>query len=304
MTRQALGRGLEMLIPRPADVQEVSQEPRSEQGAAVGEIQLQSLVPNPFQPRQQFSQQELDELTDSIRTHGVLQPLVVRRVGDKYQCVVGERRVRAATAAGLTAVPAVVREFSDQEMLALAIVENAQRQDLSPLESAAAYKRLTEEFGMTQQEVAAAIGKSRSAVANTLRLLDLPDPILEALAAGELTEGHARALFTAGEAGAMLAVWDLIAGTDVSVREVERLARDLRAAAPDAPSQPSRTRLPSPELDPNLALFVERLQRRLGTKVVLKPLNKGGSLTIEYYSDEDLTRIADHLLSTAEPLID
>ena len=157
---------------------------------------------------------------------------------------------------------------------------------------------------MTQQEVAAAIGKSRSAVANTLRLLDLPDPIREALASGELTEGHARALLTAGEVGAMLAVWDRIAGTDVSVREVERLARDLRAADPDEPSRTPRTRTPSPGLDPNLAMVVERLQRRIGTKVVLKPTNKGGSLMIEYYSEEDLTRIADLLLGAAEPLID
>jgi ParB family chromosome partitioning protein len=289
-----------MLIPRAVDLQEVSPQPES----AVDEIQIQSLLPNPFQPRQRFSQEEQDELADSIRTHGILQPLVVRRVGDKYQCVVGERRLRAATAAGLTTVPALVRDLTDQEMLALAVVENAQRQDLSPLESAAAYKRLTEEFGMTQQEVAAAIGKSRSAVANTLRLLDLPDPIREALASGELTEGHARALLTAGEVGAMLAVWDRIAGTDVSVREVERLARDLRAPAPDEPSRTPRTRTPSPGLDPNLAMVVERLQRRIGTKVVLKPTNKGGSLMIEYYSEEDLTRIADLLLGTAEPLID
>ena len=296
MARQALGRGLEMLIPRPA-----AKEPPA---SGVTEIPVDAIVPNPYQPRKQFAQAEIDELAGSIRTHGVLQPLVLREVEEGYQCVVGERRLRASRLAGLAAVPALVRDYTDQEMLALALVENAQREDLAPLDSAVAYRRLTEEFGMTQQEVGAAIGKSRSAVANTLRLLDLPDPIRDALAAGEISEGHARAVLTAGDADAMLALWDRIAGSGVSVREVERLARELRHPEAEPAPAVGRTRSPAIQVDPNLAMIVDRVQRSIGTKVTLTPRKNGGSIAIEYYSDDDLERILDLLAGTRVSLLD
>lgn len=314
MARKALGRGLETLIPtgvpgRSASTPTAGVVPVADAGAerdaGVREIPLDEILPNPFQPRRQFSQTELDELADSIRAHGVLQPLIVRRAEGGYQCVVGERRLRASKSAGLTAVPAVVREFTDREMLELAVVENAQREDLSPIESATAFKRLMTEFGRTQEQIAAAVGKSRSAIANTIRLLDLPAPIKDALAAGELTEGHARAVLTAGDAETMLAVWDRVAGTEASVREVERLARTLRERSGE-PSPPARGRsaAPAPTLDPNLAALVDRLQRKLGTKVELKPRASGGTLVIEYYSDDDLNRLVDIVLGTPHALLD
>jgi len=302
MARQALGRGLEMLIPLgPPDADESAEEPLPDE-AGVVEVPLDAIVPNPYQPRAHFAQQELEELTESIRLHGVLQPLVVRPAETGYQCVVGERRLRASAAAGLTSVPALIRDFSDQEMLELALVENAQREDLSPLESAVAYKRLIDEFGVTQAQVAEAIGKSRAAIANTIRLLDLPPSLQEALAANELTEGHARALLTVGEAEKMLALWDRLASTEVSVRETERLARAMRDGM--EASATSRKPKSEPELDPNLASFVERLQRRLGTKVTMKPKRAGGTMVIEYYSDDDLQRISDVLLGMSDSELD
>lgn len=299
MARQALGRGLQMLIPK-AQAMPTDAEPES--GAR--ELPTSEIVANPFQPRQRFSPQELQELADSIGRHGILQPLVVRQIENGYQCVLGERRLRAARMAGLTVVPVLVREFSDQQMLQLAIVENAQREDLSPLESAFAYRRLLDEFGMTQQEVAKVVGKSRAAIANTVRLLELPEPIREALSGGAITEGHARAILTAGDEEAMLTAWSQLEGTDTSVRETERLARAIRDGQPPETAAVRTKSAASRPLDPNVAQVLDRVQRRIGTKVVLTPKKTGGTLAIEYYSDEDLTRITDLLLGPGEGTLD
>ncbi len=274
---QGLGRGLASLIPQ-----------RTVDQPTTLEIPITRIRPNPHQPRKRFGAEELASLTESIREHGVLQPILVSETVDGYQLVAGERRLRAAQAAGLERVPAVVRQLADREQIELALVENLQREDLDPLETAEAYRQLIEEFGFTQDDVAQRVGKARSTVANTLRLLDLAPGVQAAVADGRLTEGHGRAL---GGLAVELQdrVLDSVTGQELSVRQTEELVRRLREPKPE-PTGPLTRRT-----DPELERVEEDLRRSLGTKVSLARSRRGGRIVIEYYSDEELGRLYERL---------
>ena len=231
---------------------------------------------------------KLAELAESIRIHGVLQPLVVRRHGDGYQLVSGERRWRASQQAGLAEIPVVVRVLDDREMLEVALVENVQREDISPLEAAQAYRRLAEEFSLTQEEVSKRVGKSRSAVANTMRLLNLPPDIQASLSEGKITEGHARALLQIQDPAEREQTWRTILETGGTVRAAESAARQSGGARPAA-ATPARK-------DPHVAEVEGRLRRALGTRVEIVRRSGGrGIVSIEFYDDDDLNRILDTL---------
>jgi ParB family chromosome partitioning protein len=276
--RKALGRGLDALIPgagRPAPA------PAEKQ---THEVPLADIRPNPRQPRSEFDEAALEELTASVRAQGVLQPLLVRPRGEGgYELIAGERRLRAAERAGLMAVPVVVREASDGDSLELALIENVQRDDLSPLEQAAAYQRLVDEFGHTQEEIARRVGKSRPAVANTLRLLRLPESVRTELARGRLTAGHARALLALDDPQAQLRTAREIVARQMSVREAERSVTPRKSAAKPA------TR------DPHRQAAERELSLALGTRVRLRPRGRGGTIEIEYYSHEELDGLCDRL---------
>ncbi len=279
-SRSVLGRGLEALITSAESTTTKSQT------AGVVELPLAQLRPNPLQPRQHISVEELEGLAASIRAHGVIQPLVVTKVDEGYQIITGERRWRAAQLAGLESVPAIVKETTPREMLELALVENIQRADLNPLEEASAYQQLMDEFGLTQEEVAAQVGKSRVAVANTVRLLRLPDEIKQALTAGEISEGHARALLALPTVEQQLRALEAIRRGGLTVRQTEALVRALQAEpAEDATASAGRT------LSPQDRHVVERFEGRLGTRVELLRGKKGGRLVIHFYSDEELQAI-------------
>ena len=272
-----LGRGLAALIPQRAHP------------AGSVEIPISRVRPNPRQPRQRIAQAELETLAASIAAHGVLQPILVIETIDGYQLVAGERRARAARMAGLERIPAVVCQLADREQLELALVENLQREDLGPLEEAHAYRALVTEFELTHEQIAQRVGRAKSTIANTLRLLDLDAAVQAALSDGQISEGHARAI--AGlpvEQQARVAA--TVAGQQFSVRQTEELVRRLREPRPaQASVHPAR-------LDPDLERVEEDLRRRLGTKVTLARSRKGGRIIIEFYSDEELGQLYDRLI--------
>lgn len=273
--RRALGKGLSALIPGAEGA-----------GASALEIPLAELESNPLQPRRRFEPTALEELAATIRTHGVLTPVVVRRAAHGYQVVAGERRVRAARLAGLTRIPAIVKEASNAQALEMALVENLQREDLNPLEAAEAYRRLVEDFGLTQEDVAGRLGRDRSSVANALRLLRLPRRLREDLAAGILSEGHARALLGLEKAADQLRARDLVVKRGLTVRATEALIRRLRRGTAGPGGRP-RTG------DPNLQALEDQLRVALGTKVRIVGNGKRGTLEISFFSDEDLTRLVE-----------
>ncbi|MFZ2300073.1 MAG: ParB/RepB/Spo0J family partition protein [Candidatus Moraniibacteriota bacterium] len=250
------------------------------------EIPLEKIAPNPHQPRLHFDETKLDELAQSIQEHGILQPLVVSQVGDRYEIIAGERRFQAAKRAGLNTVPVVVRSATDQEKLELAIIENIQRHNLNPIEEAKAYLRLLDEFGMHQEAVAKKMGKSRSAVANTLRLLHLPIEIQRAVAEGKISEGHAKALLAIENPEKQRAVFELIIKEELTVRETEMKVRSV--------SVKTHTRS-TMTLHPDIIRRTERLTQILGTKVRIAPSGKGGRVVIEYYAPEDLDNLLKRL---------
>jgi ParB family chromosome partitioning protein len=268
--RRGLGKGLEALIPS---------------AAGVTEVPVESIVPNPRQPRQALDPQALQELADSISEQGLVQPLVVTEAEGRYQLLVGERRWRAAQLAGLEVVPVVVREVTPQQMLELALVENIQREDLNPLETASAYQQLSEEFGMTQQQIADKVGKNRVTVANTLRLLKLPDEVKNSLLKGQITEGHARALLRLESAMAQLEALHTIVQGDLNVRQAEQLIRRM--------VEKPRPKTASRERSPQLKALEDKFRQALGTKVSLAGSGKSGRLVIYFYSEEELQAIYD-----------
>jgi ParB family transcriptional regulator, chromosome partitioning protein len=272
-----LGRGLSALIPQ-----------RHPGQAGILEIPTGRIRPNPYQPRRTWDDGELAGLTASVIEHGVIQPILVTEVVDGYQLVAGERRLRAAIAAGLERIPAVVRQVTDRDQLELALVENLQRSDLDPIEAALAYRQLLDEFDLTTDEIAERVGRARSTIANTLRLLDLAPSIQVAIVDGRLTEGHGRAL--GGLTVELQArVLDSVVIQDLSVRQTEELVRRMREPRPVAEIRPAR---PS---DPDLERVEEDLRRSLGTKVRLARSRKGGRIVIEFYSDEELGRLYERL---------
>lgn len=271
--RRSIGKGLSHLITEQLD-------------AAPTEASIDAIVPNKRQPRTQFDDAALADLAASIREHGVLQPLLVRPVGtNRYELIAGERRLRAAKAAGLRHVPIVVRTTDAQESLELALVENLQREDIDPLECALAYKQLSDEFGLTQEQVAMKVGKARVTIANALRLLRLPEAVQQALRSGAISEGHARALLMFPTESAQLVMLDRILKQELSVRAVEN------AANPSETKQPVEK--PS---DPNWDALEESIAKRLGSPVAFQRNRKGGGkMVVEFYSDDDLERILNSL---------
>ncbi|MEN3040208.1 MAG: ParB/RepB/Spo0J family partition protein [Bacteroidia bacterium] len=282
MKGRGLGRGLSAILPVEEGIIEKSH--------AVQEIPIQAIEPNPYQPRLDFSEEGLEELAESIRQHGLIQPITVRAVGDKYQLISGERRWRAAKMAGLTHIPAYVRAADNTQLLAFALVENVQRQNLNPIELALAYKRLIEECGLTQEDVARYVGKSRPAVANTLRLLKLPPEIQKALKEGTLAEGHARPLLALDSPEMQLEVFRQIQSKGLNARQVEALIAQL--TSPKPPKLPKGPTL----LDVHLTEIARVLTHRFHAPVEVRNKPDGsGELRIRYTSAEDLDRILEIL---------
>lgn len=291
-----LGRGLASLIPSKKDViaggaSVVAPSFASDLVAAspvfaeeakrnmVREVLINLVAPNPHQPRLHFDETKLQELAQSIKEHGILQPLVVTASGNGFELIAGERRLQAAKLSGLERVPVIVREAGEQEKLELAVIENVQRHNLNPIEEAKAYRRLADEFSLSQEEVSRKMGKNRSTVANTLRLLELPVEIQRAVAEGRLSEGHAKALLSIGNPEKQRALFELIIKEEWTVRETEEKAREVSV-------RPHMRRVR--DIDPSLLAKEESLREQLGTKVRITPSGKGGRVVIEYYSDEEL----------------
>ncbi len=261
-------------------------------GAGLFEVSVESISPNPRQPRQDMRADRLEDLAESIRAHGVLQPLLVSSVGEgTYTLIAGERRWRAARLAGLDVVPVVVKEATSGEMLELALVENLQRADLNPIEEALAFKSLVEDFGLKQEDVAARVSRSRSAVANSLRLLTLPAQVRESLLLGLIEAGHARAILQVPDEEGQLRLLELTVADELNVRQVEALARRMAAASGQG-EQPARpTSAIGDALYDELRTLEDRFRNALGTKVQLSRSSRGGKLVIYFYSEEELGRI-------------
>ena len=287
--RRALGRGLETLLPStPAPP-----TPAAAMPTGVLTVRTAEITANPEQPRRRFDSDALDALAESIRRHGLLQPLVVRREAHGYELIAGERRLRAAQRAGLEEVPVVVREATPPERLELALIENLQREDLTALEEAEAYRQLIEVYGLTQEEIAQRVGKSRPAIANALRLLSLPDSVKAQLESGELTPGHARAVLAVEGDESRVAFAREITSQKLPKSEAERLARARRTV--------SDARQASTRRDPHWRALAEELTRGLGTRVRISRRNRGGTIEIEFYSDAELDRLLGHLRGGLTP---
>ncbi len=278
--RSGLGKGLDALIPVRGE---------STTTSGVIHVPVENIVRNPRQPRAQMDAQELEALAGSIREHGILQPLVVSPgEGGTYVLIAGERRWQAARKAGLKTVPVIVRQADDRQHLELALIENLQRADLNPLEAAQAYRQLIDEFGLSQEQVAERVGKSRVTVTNTLRLLALAPAVKQALLQGQISEGHARALLGLPSAKAQEVALQTVLRLQLSVRQTEALVRKW------AEHKPTGGVKPSPPAE--IADLERRLQATLGTKVSLRHGKKGGAITIYYYSDEELNALLERLL--------
>lgn len=273
--KRALGKGLEALIPSG-----------SVQG--ILEVPLERIRPNPRQPRTRFPKQELSELADSIKRHGLLQPLLVVATPEGYQLVAGDRRLQASRLAGLRAVPALVRQAGEQASLEMALIENLQRENLNPLEEAEGFRQLADDFSLSHDQIAGLIGRSRSDVTNTLRLLKLSSSVREALAEGKVSAGHARALLGLSTAQDQTTALRTVLARGLNVRQTESLIRQLGAGP--------RRRAATAQA-PEAAALESRLEAELGTKVRIRGGRRGGQVIIHYYSDEELNAIADRLLS-------
>lgn len=301
MPRNALGKGLSALIrePEPQPQQPPQVVVSAGVAAAVApalapteglvQVDIDLIDPSPYQPRTRFREEALEELARSIRASGIVQPLIVRKVGSRYQLIAGERRWRAAQRAAFSRVPAVLRDVRDEMALEMTLVENLQREDLNPIEQAHAFQRLTDEFHLTQEQAADRTGKDRATIANAVRLLRLEEPIQDLIEEGRLSAGHGRALLAIADAKTRLDLARRIARGGMTVRQVERLA--ARALNPKA--DPA-----APIIDPNTKWALEELQRKFGTKVHIHPLRPGrpGQLAFEYYDAADLTRLYDQLM--------
>ncbi|MBP2019494.1 ParB family chromosome partitioning protein [Symbiobacterium terraclitae] len=289
MSKKGLGRGLGALIP------EVDLSERERQG--VVELEIGQIVPNPAQPRRDFDPDRLEELAASIREHGIVQPIVVRQVGQGYEIIAGERRWRAAKQAGLSKVPALVREFTDAERMEIALIENLQREDLNPLEEAEAYRTLMETFGLTQEALAKRLGRSRPQVANTLRLLHLPQPVQEEVRSGRLSMGHAKVLLGVEDAADRIALAERAVREQLSVRQLEELVQ--RRGSAEKRRTPVRQKLP-----PDLAAIERRLREQFGTPVKLRWSGDRGRVEITFFGEEGLGRLLDALgMSGQQPVL-
>ena len=280
MQKQALGKGLGALIP---DLSSLDDKERRALG--IHELELDKIVPNEFQPRKTFQDDSLKELAASIKEHGVIQPIIVHRIGTNYGLIAGERRWRASRLAGLKTIPALVKDATKREMIEQALIENIQREDLNPLEAAEAYKRLQDEFKLTQEDLAKRVGKERSTVTNFLRVLSLPKEIKQHLATGAISMGHAKALLSLERVRDQAQAAASIVKNGLSVREAEALAAKLKNPVKEKKARPSN----------ELKAVEEKLKKSLGTKVSIAAKAKGGRIVIEYYSNDELDRILEKL---------
>jgi ParB family chromosome partitioning protein len=290
MSKKAgLGRGLAALIP-PTD-ETVEKAPA---GPALLTVPVEAISPNPRQPRSQIDPEQLTELADSIREHGVLQPIVVNRAeGERYTLIAGERRWRAAQLAGLSEVPVIIKETTPQHMLELALIENIQRADLNALEEAQAYHALMADFGLTQEELSKRVGKGRSTIANSVRILDLPDDVQAAVLRSQISAGHARALASLDSGVAQIAVMRTVMRNELNVRQTEAIVQKLVEGR-----KPRRK--PARQLPPELADLETRFQESLGTRVQIERGATGGRVVIHYYSDEELQAIYEAIVRDKE----
>jgi len=291
-----LGRGLASLIPQKnkknATVEfsqkrkkiKLGEEAPNDNGQAL-EIEIDKIVANPYQPRVKFDEKKLEELSQSIKSHGVIQPLVVSRSGSQFELIAGERRLQAAKIAGLKKVPAVVREIKEKEKLELALAENVQRHNLNPIEEASAYQRMADDFQMSQEEIAQKIGKSRSAIANKTRLLKLPAEVQRALAEENITEGHAKAILALSNSEKQRALLNLILKSNLTVRQAEDKTKEVSVKS-------HRRKI---NVDPEIKELENKLMGALGTKVKIKKSGDGGKIIIDYYSEEELDGILDKI---------
>jgi ParB family chromosome partitioning protein len=278
--RKALGKGIRAIIP---------EETQAAMAAEARPIRIDEIKPNPFQPRTK-ADENLDELVTSIKAHGVLQPIMVRRRRDGYEVVMGERRLRASKLAGLEQVPAVIRTVDELEMLEFALIENLQRQNLNPIDEAMGYKRLNEEFNQTHEVIAERVGKDRSTVSNALRLLTLPFKVRDVLAAGQITAGHARALLMSESRRVQVEVCERVVKEGLSVRQVEKLCGQPKTKEPVKPK---------PEKDIHLREVEEGLTGYLGTRVIINPGKAGaGEVVVRYFSTQDLDRVVEKMKGT------
>lgn len=295
MAKSRLGRGLDALIPTDID-EFVSEALPTELKASKNDIQqigVNNVLPNPHQPRTEFSQKDLEELAASIKLHGVLQPIVVVNKPDgNFQLIAGERRLRASKLAGLAKIPAIIRTFSEQEQLELAVIENIQRSDLKPLELAIAYTKLIDQFNMTHEQIAQRVGKGPSTISNSVRLINLPHPAKIALQKGQITEGHARSILSLDNPTQQIQLLELIITGKMNVREAEVAARRFKEGS--AYKKPTQAR----EIRAEYTALNNNLGKQLGTKTIIQKTAKGGRVIIEFYSDEELDRIVKQILST------
>ncbi len=280
MQKVALGKGLGALIPDLTTLDD-----KEKKALGIVELELDKIIPNEYQPRKVFNEEKLKELAASIGEQGVIQPVIVHKAGGGYQLIAGERRWRASRIAGLKTIPALVKDATKRELLEMALIENIQREDLNPLEAAEAYKRLQDEFKLTQDDLAKRVGKERSTVTNFLRLLGLPKEIKQDLANGALSMGHAKALLALDRVREQMQAALMIVKKGLSVREAEALVSRLKN-----PPKEKKVRLGH-----ELKAVEEKLKKALGTRVSVSSKSKGGRIVIEYYSDEDLDRILDKI---------
>lgn len=287
MARKPLGRGLSALLGDESNADPLDQ-------AYINEIDVDLIRPNPQQPRTRFPDEALDELAQSIVVNGIVQPIVVRPFDGRYQIVAGERRWRAAQRAGLRKIPAAIKEVADDKLLELALIENIQRQELNPIEEANAYRKLIDTIGLTQEEVSSRVGRERTLIATTIRLLQLPDDIQGLIEEGKLTAGHGRAILMADGSAAQRRVARRVIEAGLSVRETERLAKRTFKEG-----QPSENKKAVLKKDPNFGLAETKMARRLGTnvKIVPKGSGKAGRIEIEYYNTDDLDRLYQLIVS-------
>jgi len=271
--KRGLGKGLGALIP----------ENEEKLDNSVIEIKLTDVEPNEKQPRREFDDEALKDLAESIKEHGVVQPIIVRRLGNGYQIIAGERRWRASRLAGNRTIPAIVKECTNLEVMELALIENLQREDLNSIEEALAYKSLIEEYKMTQEEISKQIGKSRPAIANSLRLLQLPQNIKDMIATGKISQGHARALLAIEGEKRQLEIAEKIVEQQLNVRQIEKLAK-AEKKIDKKEKEPDSYQLEIKQLE-------ERLKTALGTRVIIQHKNNKGKIEIEYYSNDELDRI-------------
>ena len=285
--RPALGRGLSALIPEPPAPVTAPRETTTPQ-----EVDIDLLTPNPDQPRTHIEEHRLEELAQSIRSHGVIQPILVRRVGTGYEIVAGERRWRAAQRAGLLKVPVAIRDIPDEHLLQVALIENIQREDLNPIEEAVAYRRLADEHHLSQEAIGTAVGKDRATVANYMRLLKLPVEVRNDLASAALSMGHARALLGVADEGVQRRVAREVVSRSLSVRETEALVR--KEASPAVPSPPRK-------VDPNTRAAEDRLKLALGTRVRIVRRGGAGRIEIDFTNEDELNRLYDMLVGDVRP---